>query len=143
VPRALGSVVKVHYALFMASTLSRIAHAPFQGTLILGVLNAEDARIFVSEAEAADYIARGELSPVCILRVEDDAPARDISEDLARAAWVLLAKRFDPFDETPPDFLISYIPELDDIIDAMRADQTAEDAHVRFLSSPQFQNGRL
>lgn len=82
-------------------------------SLVLAVLNDEDARIFTSLEHCADYVARSELFPARVLRIEDDVPTRDVSEDVARLTWDAWLARCDVFEDRAPEFLQRFLPDFD------------------------------
>lgn len=89
-------------------------------SMILAILNDEDARIFTTPQECAEYIARGEIEPRSVLRVDDDIPPRPISETIAILAWSAMVDGFNPDTDTAPRFISDNVPGFFDILDEMK-----------------------
>jgi hypothetical protein len=65
--------------------------------------------------------------------IEGDVPARDVSVDVARAAWDAFAARCDVLETRAPDFIQRFLPDFDLLLAQAQSDVLDERAHARNL----------
>lgn len=85
---------------------------------------------FDTMAECVDCIARREIDPLQVVRVDLDInSSSDISEDVACDAWLLMRPKCDPF-QALPDFIQRNVSGIEDTIEEMQQEAIAPRARM-------------